>query len=495
MAEKQDIAHMELDNAPTKKFMSVEDSEMAEALQNYVPGTDEEKKLLRKIDLRLMPILWVMYILNYVDRTNIGNAKIAGMSKDLDLNDSRYAWGLSIFFIGYLIMEVPSNMILSRSRPSLFLPAIMLVWGALSAAMASIHNYSSLLAFRFVLGCIESGFFPGVLYLLSCWYKPAEIGKRFAIFYSAAVLSGAFGGLLAGAITGNLAGAHGIAAWRWLFIIEGVATVGVAIIAKFILLDFPSTSPALTLEERQLATIRLLAVGMESGSNDPNNRLTHWQAFKAAVCDYRTFLFMLLFVLDVGAGTISYFIPTITVTLGYKTITAQYMTIPVYVVATVCLNIAAYSADRFQERRWHITAALTVGFVASLVCCIVTTPVVRYAMLCFVAAGIWTALPLILAWSSGTINLPAEKRAICLAMVNAVGNLSSVYGSRIWPSTTAPKYTLGWGVTAGFLGGAAVLAALIPIVLKAFPHYVTEAERLLQERKEAMGIQAQTAEE
>lgn len=494
MADKQDIAQMELENAPTKKFVSVEDAEMAEALQNYVPGTDQEKKLLRKIDLRLMPILWIMYILNYVDRTNIGNAKIAGMSKDLDLNDSRYAWGLSMFFIGYLIMEVPSNMILSRSRPSIFLPSIMLVWGALSAAMASIQTYGALMAFRFVLGCIESGFFPGVLYLLSCWYKPAEIGKRFAIFYSAAVLSGAFGGLLAGAITGNLAGAHGIDAWRWLFIIEGVATAGVSIIAKFILLDFPSTSPALSLEERQLATIRLLAAGMESGSHDPNNRLTHWQAFKAALCDYRTFLFMLLFVLDVGAGTISYFIPTITVTLGYKGTTAQYMTVPVYIVAAVCLNIAAYSADRLQERRWHVTVALTVGFIASIVCVTVTSPVVRYAMLCFVVVGIWTALPLILAWMSGVINMPAEKRAICLAMVNAVGNLSSVYGSRIWPSTTAPHYTLGWAVTAAFLGGGAVIAALIPVVLKAIPYYVTKAERELQERKEAAGIQAQTDE-
>lgn len=249
------------------------------------------------------------------------------MSKELGLDDQKYAWVLSVFFFGYLIMEVPSNMILSRSRPSLFLPAIMLVWGALSAAMAASKSYGTLLAFRFILGCIESGFFPGVLFLLSCWYKPAEIGKRFAIFYSAAVLSGAFGGLLAGGITGGLHNAHGIAGWRWLFIIEGVATVGIAMIAPFILLDFPASSPALTLEERQLATVRILSAGIESGSS--GTRLTHWQAFKAAVCDYRTYLFMILFVLDVGAGTISYFIPTLTVAMGYETTKAQYMTIPV----------------------------------------------------------------------------------------------------------------------------------------------------------------------
>lgn len=502
-------AHMELDEVISKPMQDEEDRELAEALRNYRPGTDAEKKLLRKIDMRLMPILWIMYILNYVDRTNIvssmyrfqgslanmhqGNAKIAGMMTDLKLTDERYSLALSIFFIGYLIMEVPSNMILSRSRPSIFLPGIMLVWGALSAGMGGIPNYGSLLAFRFILGCIESGFFPGVLFVLSCWYKPHEIGKRFAIFYSAAVLSGAFGGLLAGGITDGLDGAHGIAAWRWLFIIEGSATVGVSIIASFIILDFPSTSKALSLPERQLATVRLLASGVE-GNSKASMRLTHWQAFKAAVCDYRTFMFMLLFVLDVGAGTISYFIPQITKTLGYSTVKAQYMTIPVYMVAAVVLNITAFSADRFNERRWHVTAALSMGFVAALVCAVVDNAKVRYAMLCFVAAGIWTALPLILAWVTSVINLPAEKRAISIAMINAVGNLSSVYGAQLWPSKTAPGYKLGWGVTAGFLGGGAIIAALIPVIMKIFKVKITKAERELGQRKEAAGMAADESE-
>lgn len=185
-----------------------EDHELAEALRNFVPGTAEEKKLVRKIDFYLMPMLWLMYILNYVDRTNIvsrlsakqyplvekessadmriqGNAKIAGMQKDLGLTDDGYAWVLSIFFFGYLICEIPSNMILSRSRPSLFLPGIMLVWGVLSTLMSLSNNYAAMLAFRFVLGCIEAGFFPGVLYLLSCWYTSAELGK----FHSPLLLS------------------------------------------------------------------------------------------------------------------------------------------------------------------------------------------------------------------------------------------------------------------------------------------------------------------
>ncbi|KAJ6780433.1 hypothetical protein PWT90_07947 [Aphanocladium album] len=441
------------------------ESEMAEALRNFVPGSPEEKRLVRKIDLYLMPILWIKYVFNYIDRTNIGNAKIAGMQHDLNLTDDGYAWVLSIFFFGYLICEVPSNMILSRSRPSIFLPSIMLVWGALSAAMAAAPSYGALLGFRFVLGCIESGFFPGVLYMLSCWYTKAELGKRFAIFYTAAVLSGAFGGILAGAITSNLHDAHGIAGWRWLFIVEGVATVGVALVAYFVLLDYPATSKQLKPEERKLAALRIMYDGIANGIIG-KPRLSHWQAFLAAVSDPRTYIFVVLFMLDVGAGTISYFIPTITLTLGYDTVKAQYMTVPIYAIAAVCLNVLAWSSDRHVERRWHITGALAVGFVGSVVCAAVQNAVVRYVMICFVAVGIWSALPLILSWTSGTISLPPEKRAIVLALVNAFGNFSSVYGSRIWPKDDSPAYHVGFGVTAGFLGAGMVLAALVPILCR-----------------------------
>jgi len=467
--------------------LSADEQEFAQAMRDYIPGSAEEKKLVRKIDLFLMPMLWIMYILNYIDRTNIGNAKIAGMETDLRLDDTRYAWVLSIFFFGYLICEVPSNMILSRTRPSIFLPGIMLVWGILSALMSMAKTYPAMLAFRFVLGCIEAGFFPGVLYLLSCWYKSNELGKRFSIFYTAAVLSGAFGGIIAGAITRDLHNAHGISGWRWLFIVEGVATVGVALIAFFVLLDYPATSARLTPAERRLATIRILRDGIDTGKTT-KARLTHWQAFVAAVSDPKTYMFLVLFMLDVGAGTISYFIPTITKTLGYSSVKAQFMTVPIYVVAAVCLNIVAWSSDRHADRRWHIVGALTVGFAGSVVCAAVTQPVARYVMICFVAAGIWTALPLILSWTSGTITLPAEKRAVVLALVNAFGNFSSVYGSRIWPTRDSPKYHIGFGVTAGFLGAGMILAAAIPVLIKIVPYTPTLAERELEERKREASV-------
>jgi len=182
---------------------------------------EEEKKLVRRIDLFLLPTIWLMYLLSYMDRTNIGNAKIAGMADDLNLTSDQYSVTLVVFFVGYVIFEAPSNMILVRSRPSRYLPAIMAVWGVLTCCMAAIQSYHHLIVLRVFVGILESGFAPGILLIISSWYKREEQSKRFAVFISAAILSGAFGGLLAGAITGGLEGAHGLRGWRWLFIVEG----------------------------------------------------------------------------------------------------------------------------------------------------------------------------------------------------------------------------------------------------------------------------------
>lgn len=140
------------------------------------------------------------------------------MMEDLSLTSNEYSVALVVFFVSYVVFEVPSNLVLSRTRPSRFLPIIMFLWGGITCCMAVIHNYHQLVALRFVVGIFEAGFAPGILLILSSWYKKNEQSKRFGIYISAAVLSGAFGGILAGAITEGLDGAYGIAGWRWLFV-------------------------------------------------------------------------------------------------------------------------------------------------------------------------------------------------------------------------------------------------------------------------------------
>lgn len=213
------------------------------------------------------------------------------MDKDLNLDSNKYSIALTVFFVSYVVFEVPSNMILTRTRPSRYLATIMFLWGAVTVGMAFTPSYGAFVAFRFVMGLLESGFAPGILMILSSWYRKEEQSKRFAVYISAAILSGAFGGLLAGSITTGLHDSHGLVGWRWLFIVEGAGTMVVAIIAAFILPDFPSNTSArkLSPEERSLA-IRRLQIDAKNRPTEEEPHLSHLQALKLSVTNRRTWL-------------------------------------------------------------------------------------------------------------------------------------------------------------------------------------------------------------
>ncbi|KAH7103113.1 MFS general substrate transporter [Auriculariales sp. MPI-PUGE-AT-0066] len=436
----------------------------------YTPGSAEEKALLRKMDLRIFPAIWVMYLMNYLDRTNIGNAKVAGMEADLQLTGNRYSVALLIFFVGYLLGEVPSNMVLSRSRPSIYLPSIMVVWGIAGGLFSLIQSYTGLVVARFFLGCIESGFFPGVMFLLSSWYRKGELAKRMSWFYSASIVSGAFGGLLAGGITDSLAGSHGIAGWRWLFIIEGVMTVVLAFVAMFLLPDWPHTTRWLSDDEKRLARARIAADAIGSADGD---HMGHWASLKAAIFEWRTYMFLFMYMVITGAGTISYFIPTITTSLGYKGKTAQYMTVPIckfQAVTLVCSLSVSASADYFQERPWHAAIPAWTACVCFIINASTLNSKVRYVFLCFGGAGIWSAIPVVLTFMLNTITHPNEKRAISQAIVNMFANLASVYGSFLWPKESGPRYAPGWGTTAALCFACGAIALTMGWLNKKYPY-------------------------
>lgn len=182
------------------------------------------------------------------------------------------------------------SMILSRSRPSIFLPAIMFIWGVITIGMAFVKSYQGLIAFRVVIGCLEAGFAPGVLLLLSSWYKKAEQSKRFAVYISAAILSGAFGGLIAGGIESSMDGKYGLEGWRWLFIVEGAMTAGWSICASFLLLDFPANSKRLTERERELAIQRIQSEDASVFSED-RHQLGHMAALALTLKNWRVWVF------------------------------------------------------------------------------------------------------------------------------------------------------------------------------------------------------------
>ncbi|TLS31029.1 hypothetical protein PpBr36_03874 [Pyricularia pennisetigena] len=438
----------------------------------YVPDTEEEKKLVRKIDMYLLPCIWLMYLLSYMDRTNIGNALIAGMDKDLDLDSSRYSVALVVFFVTYVVFEVPSNMVLSRTRPSLYLPGIMIIWGAITCGMAFTPSYEALIAFRVLMGVFEAGFAPGVLLLLSSWYKKEEQSKRFAVYISAAILSGAFGGLLAGSITSGLDGAHGTRGWRWLFLVEGVATIGFAIVALCILPDFPATTSARKFSEAEkaLAMLRLQNDNQQI-RNDEGPRMGHLEALKQSVLSWRTWLFVVGYMAIVGSSTLSYFYPTLNTGLGYDANTSQYMTIPIFGAAFVATATTGFFADRNSQWRGLILGGwMGVAMVCAVVVCVVYDFRARYAMLVVMASGLWASNGLALSYASVSfVTMPDEVRGVSLALVNAMGNLAQIYGAYLFPSSDKPKYIMGFSVISVMCFTGVVAYVSLFFLMKRYP--------------------------
>ncbi|KAM5355029.1 hypothetical protein ACJ41O_001675 [Fusarium nematophilum] len=454
-----------------------QDEEMAIALHNYIPDTAEEKRLVRKIDFILLPCLWWMYVLAYLDRGNIANANAAGMSEDLKMVDNDYSLLVYLFFIGYFLCEVPSNMIMNKCRPSLYLPTIVWVWGCVVIALSQSKSYEGFLAGRFFLGCIEAGLFPGAIFLLTCWYTKKEIGKRFCIFYTSGCIAPALGGIMAGAIIKGLEGAQGIPGWRWLLIVEGALTVVCGFGLYFVLPDYPHNARFFTAEQRRLAHVRIL-FDRQLTVHATSRRMTSWQAFKAVVADGKTWFFLIAYSIIIMGMSISYFVPTILKTMGYTNVTAQWMTVPIWITGAVSQLAFSWTSDKTQDRRWHSVGLYGLAAVACLVSVLVGGAVPKYVMMCFLVAGLYTGLPLMLNWTSESIPFPDQKRSIAIAFVNSFGHLAIIYGSYLWPSTNAPRHILGFATLTASCGGGALLAVAAPWIFKLLPKEpVTKAER------------------
>ncbi|KAL3299709.1 allantoate permease [Colletotrichum asianum] len=440
--------------ANDQKDMGNEPQHIETSGQTITWTEEEEKALVKKIDLFLMPNIC------------IGNAKIAGMADDIGLSSSQYSIVLVVFFIGYVIFEPPSNVILVRTRPSLYLPFIIALWGVLTCIMSVVKEYHHLIVLRVFVGIMESGFAPGILLIISSWYRRGEQSRRSAVFMSAAILSGAFGGLLAGAITSGLEGAHGIRGWRWLFIVEG-ATIGWAGISAFILLDFPATSTRLTPREREIAVARLQKDSVTVRNAD--EKLGKGKSFMLALRDWRTWGFIFGYMVIVGSSTLSYFYPTLVHGLGFtSTVQAQYMTVPIYAFAFVCTAITGYFGDKIPDHRGLVIAAwLAFSMITSIIVCVVYNFTARYVLLVLMAAGLWASNAMSLSFASSTFgSMDAEVRAIALALMNALGNLAQIYGAYLFPTDDAPKYLMGFGVISGMLGFGTVVYVIMHILVR-----------------------------
>ncbi|KAI5358614.1 putative major facilitator superfamily, MFS transporter superfamily [Septoria linicola] len=408
-----------------------------------------DKKLLRKLDLKLIPWLTLLYLVSFLDRTNIGNAKIDGLITDLHMTQGQYQASLSIFFVSYSLFEPLTNVLLKKLRPSVFIPAIMLFWGICMTCMGLVHNFSGLATARFFLGMFEAGLFPGVNYYLSCWYKRSEFGIRAAIFFSAAALAGSFGGLLAAGII-QMAGVGGKPGWAWIFILEGLATVIIGIASYWMVHDFPDSATFLSDDDRKRVILRLAADKQGSARHEDFKMAHFWQSLK----DWKTYAYSIIYMgADMPLYAFSLFLPTIIREGGFaggSTTTANLLSVPPYAVAAVLTILVGWYADRTQNRGLANIAVSTLGIAGFAMLLGSADPKVQYGGVFLAAAGIYPCIPNTIAWASNNLE-GSYKRGITIGFFVGWGNLNGIVSSNIYPEANSPRYLPGHGVVLGYL--------------------------------------------
>ncbi|KIX97998.1 uncharacterized protein Z520_06077 [Fonsecaea multimorphosa CBS 102226] len=417
------------------------------------------KKLIRKIDWTLLPFLALLYLLSFLDRTNIGNARLAGLEKDLGMAGLDYNAALAIFFPFYVLVEPLSNIMMKRTRPSIWIPSIMVAWGVCTTLMGLVQNFTGLLVARAALGIAEGGLFPGVNFYITMWYKRHECGLRMAIFYSAATAAGAFGGLLARGII-EMDGVGGKSGWSWIFILEGLLTFIIAIIAFWAMHDYPSTAKFLTPEERHEVSRRLEQD--RSFLADEFNMKYCRDALK----DWKIWVHMFITIgIYTPVYSVSLFLPTIVKTLGYTNEAAQLMTVPPYIVACFCCITGGYAADKLKSRGFFMIGFSCAALLGLVLLISSQNPHVKYAGCFFFVAGTYPMVPLGLAWNGNNIG-GSLKRAVGIAMHVGFGNLGGTIAGFIYLQSDSPKFTKGHAILIAMLSASTCLQIFMTAYLR-----------------------------
>ncbi|KAJ3941021.1 uncharacterized protein N0V96_008897 [Colletotrichum fioriniae] len=370
----------------------------------------KEIALVKKIDWYILPILWLMYFLNFLDRNAMINGKLNDLDIDLGLKGNQYNTCVSILFVGYLCGQVPSNMILNR-------------------------------------------FYPGALYMLSMFYTRKEVSTRMAIFYTGNMAASAFSGLIAAPIFSGMQGVKGLSGWQWLFIIQGAVSILVAILAFFLLPDSPLKTRWLTEEERQLAHTRIY-----NDTTDRREGTSVWTGLREACTDWRTWVFCLMDNLHLSANGFKNFLPTVVKTLGYNTTVSLVLTCPPYVFSAFFSVLVPWSSGKYNERTWHITISkliVCIGFVMGVSS---LNMGVRYTGIMLFVGATYGVNNLILGWTSSVLGQTDEKKAVAIAMANTLGNAASIYTPYLWPDSDKPRFLTAMLASIGFSIGVVICA-------------------------------------
>lgn len=419
-----------------------------------------ERKLLRKLDWHLIPGPTLLLLLSFMDRGNAGNARIEGLTADLHMTGEQFLSALTIYIVGFVLFEVPCNIILKLTTPRFWLPTLGLIWGIITTLTGITQNFSGFFSARFFLGLVESGLIPGCIFYMSMWYKRNEQNYRVALLLSTATLSGAFSGIFAFGIA-KMKGIAGLGGWRWIFIIEGLLTVVIAFTVYFFIYNYPTTAKFLTPKEKEYVITRL----REDGDAAREERFT-WDGVVQALRDPKVWLYALCFhSINVPISALGPFLPTIINELGYTTAQSQLLSIPPYVGSFILTMGAAVLVERTKLRAPYILISSTlalIGFVILMAC---HQPEVAYGGTILAVSGAYCSAAMIAGWPPNNVS-GQTKRAIAIAVQVSIGNMGGIVGSQLYRPKWAPRFLIGNCVAAGYLAGNLVIVCILWYILK-----------------------------
>ncbi|KAF2752085.1 MFS general substrate transporter [Sporormia fimetaria CBS 119925] len=402
----------------------------------------EEKAVRNKLDKWIMPLTTGLYLLCFLDRANVGNARIMGMGVELDLERGvRFNWVTSIFYIIYIFVEVPSNIILKMIGPRFYLPMLVVGFGFVSLCTAFVKSFEGLLAARAFLGIFEGGVMPGLAFFITCFYKREELLFRVGIYVSAASLAGAFGGLLATGL--NLIPRWGTAAmpiygWRNIFFFEGLITVLIGLWAPYVMPTNPADTWFLNERERRIAAARLVVKG---GAEE--HEKVEFKHFLRSIMNINNYICALgFFCINITVQGISLFMPTILKDLGWTATTAQLYTVPPYALACLAAIAVAYVSDKTKMRGIYLAGFTTLGITGFSILRWATDKKIRYMGVYFITLGAFPGGPGFLSWAMNNASGPAV-RAVSSAYVVTLGTAGGVLATWTYLRTDAPWYHTG----------------------------------------------------
>ncbi|KAI5480783.1 Allantoate permease [Pseudohyphozyma bogoriensis] len=448
---KGDIAHIE-QNVPSLPSKNM-------CFEGY---TEEEtkkmtKRLVAKFDLRVLPVLILLFIFNILDRSNSCN--LTGVQFN----------NLIVFaFLGYVLFQIPGGFVLANISPAIYLSIAVVLWGAVSLACGFAHSYAVMSVLRVLVGATESPFFPGALLILSSFYTRKELAPRIALMYSGNSLANGFGGILAAGIIAGMEGKAGIAGWRWLFILEGAITSFLGISCYFLLPSLPSKTTWLSDEERRLSIWRMTIDTAGSNEEEDNLNISKKEAAILVLKDWKILLLILQQLFISHSQSFTYFFPSIVASLGYNTNQTLLLTAPPYFFAFFSSIAVAVSSSHYHETGYHIAIPMITCAIGNILA--ITLPLTsigaRYFSMFLLCAGSFCAFNLSFAWVASSVPRPRMKRSVALSLVNALAAVSHFWTPYMFPSADGPRYLAGGAALSVFCVGVSVIAMVIKFALR-----------------------------